>query len=315
MMTPRLLQNGRLPPALEAELATLYDVHPLWAEPDVPAFLARHGREFVGLVTSAAVGADATLIGALPRLRVIASFGVGLDLIDLDAAARRDVAVGFTPDVLNDCVADLAFALLLDVARGVSAADRHVRRGGWLSARWPLTTRVSGKRLGILGLGRIGRAIAWRGAGFDLDVRYSSRRPVEGVSWRFEPSVVELARWADFLVIAAAGGTATRHLVSAEVLDALGPQGFLVNIARGSVVDEAALVDALVAQRIAGAGLDVFENEPNVPPELFGLDNVVLLPHLASGTHETRKAMADLVRDNLHAYFSTGRLLTPAPLH
>jgi hydroxypyruvate reductase len=311
---PRLLQHGRLLPTLEGELAATYDVHPLWAEADAFDFLARRGGEFVGLVTSAAVGADAALIGALPALRVIASFGVGLDQIDLQAAARRELAVSYTPDVLNDCVADTALALLLDVARGVSAADRFVRRGGWTSSRYPLATSVTGKRIGIVGLGRIGRAIAKRAGGFDMDVRYMNRTPAPGVAYTFEPSLVELARWADFLVIAAAGGAATRHLVSAEVLKALGPQGFLINIARGTVVDEAALVDALVHRRIAGAGLDVFEREPHVPQQLLALDNVVLLPHVASATRETRQAMADLVRDNLHSYFTEGRLLTPAPL-
>ena len=229
------------------------------------------------------------------------------------AAARRGIPVGYTPDVLNDCVADLAMGLMLDVARGISAADRYVRQGGWLKARYPLGHRVSGRRLGIVGLGRIGRTIARRAGGFDMDIRYHSRKPVAGVAFAHEPSLVSLAQWCDFLVVIVSGGPATRHLVSAEVIEALGPGGYLVNVSRGSVVDEAALVDALVNRRIAGAGLDVFEDEPRVPQALMALDNVVLLPHLASGTNETRQAMADLVLANLHSWFDHGRLVTPVP--
>ncbi|WP_354683826.1 2-hydroxyacid dehydrogenase [Cupriavidus necator] len=305
-MKPRLLQHGRLPDAIEARLAEHYDTHPFWTETDPAGFLARHGGEFVALTTRAAIGADAALLAALPSLRVISSFGVGLDKLDLDTARRRGIAVGYTPDVLNDCVADTAFALLMDVSRKVSAADRFVRRGEWPKGPFPLATRVSGKRLGIIGMGRIGRVIAHRSAGFDMEVRYHSRNRSDDAPYAYEPSLENLARWADYLVIATAGGPSTRHLVSAAVLDALGPQGFLINIARGTVVDEAALVDALVHQRIAGAGLDVFEDEPNVPEALFALDNVVLLPHIASATFETRQAMAELVFENLQQFFATG---------
>ena len=312
-MKQRLLNNGRLPPALEARLAETYAVHSLANEADPKAFLAAHGAEFTALVTSGTVGADAALIEALPNLRVISNFGVGLDKIDVAFAQSRGIAVGYTPDVLNDCVADIAFGLLLDVARGMSAADRFVRRGNWLETAFPLARKVSGARLGLVGMGRIGRAIAQRSSGFEMDVRYHSRRPVAEVSWRHEPSLVELARWADFLVVITAGGPGTRHLINAEVLDALGPQGFLINVARGTVVDEAALVRALVERRIAGAGLDVFENEPQVPAELMPLDSVVLLPHIASGTRETRQAMADRVYDNLQFFFAEGRPVSAAP--
>lgn len=318
-MKHRLLQNVRLLPALEARLAAEYDLHRLTDEADPKTFLAAHGSEFVGVVSSAAVGVEAALMTALPNLRVISSFGVGLDKLDLAAARQRGIAVGYTPDVLNDCVADLAFGLMLDVARGISAGDRFVRRGDWSSGtpaapKFPLGRKVSGANLGIVGLGRIGRTIAKRAIGFEMDVRYHSRHPVEGVSWPHEPSLLALARWADYLVIITAGGAGTRHLVNAEVLDALGRDGFLINIARGSVVDEAALVRALVDKRIAGAGLDVFQNEPSVPAELMALDNVVLLPHIASGTVETRQAMADRVFDNLQGFFKEGTLLSPAPL-
>jgi lactate dehydrogenase-like 2-hydroxyacid dehydrogenase len=313
-VTPRLLNIGRLPSALEARLAQSYALTTLANEPDPAAYLRAHGGEFDALVTSAPVGADAAVLAALPALRVISSFGVGLDKIDLAVARDRGIAVGYTPDVLNDCVADIAFGLLLDVARSISAADRFVRRGDWLTkGSFPLARKVSGAKLGLVGLGRIGRTIAQRATGFEMAVRYHARRPVADVAWAHEPSLVELARWADYLVVITAGGPATRHLVNAEVLEALGPDGFIVNVARGSVIDEAALVRALADKRIAGAGLDVFENEPNVPAELMALDNVVLLPHIASATRETRQAMADRVYDNLQSFFADGRLLSAAP--
>jgi hydroxypyruvate reductase len=310
-MPQRLLQIGPLLPALEARLAATYDIHLLHKEPDPRAFLAAHGREFVGVATSARFGADAALIAALPNLKIISSFGVGLDAIDLGAAGARGIAVGYTPDVLNDCVADTAFALVMDVARRFSASDRFVRRGDWLKGQFPLATKVSGKKLGILGMGRIGRVIARRASGFDMEVRYHNRKPLADVGHVYADSLKALAEWADFLVVASAGGAETRRLVSREVLEALGPTGYLVNISRGSVVDEQALVEALQNGRIAGAGLDVFEDEPKVPEALFALDNVVLLPHLASNTHETRAAMAQRVEDNLAAFFA-GRPLVSA---
>ncbi|MDO9071887.1 MAG: 2-hydroxyacid dehydrogenase [Rubrivivax sp.] len=309
----RLLNAGRLPPALLARLAAAYALTTLSEQPDRAAFLAAHGAEFVGLATSAAVGADAALIAALPSLKVISSFGVGLDRIDIAAAKARGIPVGYTPDVLNDCVADTAFGLLIDVARGFSAADRFVRRGGWLQGNLPLGRKVSGARLGLVGMGRIGRAIAQRSTGFEMQVRYHARRPVADVPWPHEPQLAALAQWADFLVVITAGGAGTHHLIDAEVLDALGPEGYLVNVARGSVVDEAALVLALQQRRIAGAGLDVYENEPQVPAALMTLDNVVLLPHIASATHQTRQAMADRVFDNLQSFFATGQPVSAAP--
>lgn len=317
MKTHRILQAGRLLPTLEARLAAAFDTVLLAEQADPAAFLAAHGAGFEGFVTSAGVGFTAATLAALPDLRVISSFGVGLDKLDLAAAKARGIAVGYTPEVLNDCVADLAMALLLDVARRVSEADRFVRRGAWTTPgakSFPLARKVSGAKLGIVGLGRIGQTIARRAGGFEMEIRYHSRRPVEGVPWMHEPALLDLARWCDFLVVITAGGAGTRHLIDAAVLDALGPRGFLVNVARGSVVDEAALVRSLVERRIAGAGLDVFEHEPEVPAALLALDNVVLLPHIASGTEETRQAMADRVFDNLQGYFRDGRLVSPAPL-
>ncbi|MCS4509175.1 2-hydroxyacid dehydrogenase [Xylophilus ampelinus] len=314
MKNKLLVVQGALMPALEARLVAQYDTVLLPPpSPSREAVLAAEGAGIEGLATSARFGADAALIAALPQLQVISSFGVGLDTLDLDAARARGIAVGYTPDVLNDCVADTAFALLMDVARRISAADRFVRRGDWLRGQFPTATKVSGKRLGILGMGRIGRVIARRASGFDMEVRYHNRHALTDVDYPYAASLKELAEWADFLVIASAGGADTQGLVSAEILDALGPQGYLVNISRGTVVDEAALVDALAHNRIAGAGLDVFAREPQVPAALAALDNVVLLPHLASNTRETRAAMAQRVEDNLAAFFA-GRPLVSAAL-
>jgi lactate dehydrogenase-like 2-hydroxyacid dehydrogenase len=313
-MKHRILQAGRLLPNLEARLAAEFDLHLLAAEADPQAFLREHGAGFVGYVASAAVGISAATMDALPNLRVISNFGVGLDKVDLAAAKARGIAVGYTPDVLNDCVADLAMTLMLDVARRASEAERFVRRGDWLRGPFPLGRKVSGARLGIVGLGRIGQTIARRAAGFEMEIRYHSRRPVEGVPWQHEPALLELARWCDYLVVITAGGAGTFHLIDAAVLDALGPRGFLVNVARGSVIDEAALVRALAGKHIAGAALDVFEHEPKVPAELLSLDNVVLLPHIASATEETRQAMADRVFDNLQGFLRDGRMVSPAPL-
>lgn len=311
---PRVLQYGKMPlPQLDAELAQAYDVQILSEQSDPDRFLAEQGAQFSYAVTSAAMGLPARVVDALPELRFVSSFGVGFDALDKDALLRRGARVGYTPGVLDDCVADMAWALLLDTARGVSASDRFVRRGDWSRQRFGLTTRVSGKRLGIFGMGRIGSAVARRAAGFDMEVGYHNRRPVEGSPHAYKDSLLALAEWADYLVVVAAGGAATRHLVNAQVLDALGPQGFLVNVARGSVVDEEALVQALQQGRIAGAGLDVFEDEPRPLPALLELDNVVLAPHMASGTHETRRAMADLVLENLHHFFATGRPKAEVP--
>ena len=311
---PRVLQYGKMPlRQLDAELAQAFDVQVLSEQADPERFLAEQGAQFEYLVTTAAMGLPARVVDALPALKFVSSFGVGFDALDREALLRRGARVGYTPGVLDDCVADLAWALLLDTARGLSASDRFVRRGEWSQRRFGVTTRVSGKRLGIFGMGRIGSAVARRAVGFDMEVAYHNRRPVDGSPYLYQPSLLELARWCDFLVITAAGGEHTRHLVGREVLDALGPQGFLVNVARGSVVDEAALVEALRSGRIAGAGLDVFEDEPHPHAELLALENAVLAPHIASGTHETRRAMADLVLQNLQQFIATGRPVMEVP--
>lgn len=311
---PRVLQYGKLPlPALDTELAQTYDVDILSEQADPDRFLAEHGKEFEYVVTSANMGLPARVVDALPNLKYVSSFGVGFDTLDKDSLLRRGVRVGYTPGVLDDCVADLAFALVLDAMRGVSEADRFVRRGDWGERRFGVRTRASGKRLGIFGMGRIGSTVARRASGFDMEVGYHNRHPVEGSPHRYLPSLLDLARWCDILVITAAGGDGTRHLVNADVLDALGPQGYVVNVARGSVMDEAALAQALQNGDIAGAGLDVFEDEPRPLPALLQLDNVVLTPHIASGTHETRRAMADLVLRNLRECIETGRPAVEVP--
>lgn len=313
-MKAKLLQISKMPLAqLDEDLRQAYDVS-LLSEQNNPAdFLQRHGADFHYLVTSAAIGVTGSTLAALPNLQCISSFGVGYDAIDKDAALQQHLRVGYTPGVLNDCVADLAFGLLIDVARGISASDRFVRAGQWTAQRFPTQTRVSGKKLGIVGLGRIGSTIAKRASGFDMEVAYHNRRPVDGSPFQYHSSLLELAKWADFLVVAAAGGSASRHLINAEVLKALGPKSFLINIARGTVVDEAALLAALQNQTIAGAGLDVFEQEPTPLSGLLQENQAVLTAHIASGTHETRQAMAQLVLDNLHSFIATGQLLAEVP--
>ena len=308
MTKHRILMNGRLLPALEQQLAQDYDLYPLWKEADPDAFLAQHGAAFEGLVTSARTGADTALLNALPALKVISSFGVGYETINIQEAQRRQIPVGYTPDVLNDCVADTAMGLVIDVARGFSASDRYARNQQWLKSPYPLTTRVSGKRLGIVGLGRIGQVIARRASGFDMDIRYHNRKANPALPYTYEASLDALASWCDFLVVASAGGAQTKHLISKDILKALGPNGFLINISRGSVIDQDALIEALEHKHIAGAGLDVYEDEPNIPERLLALNNTVLLPHLASATHETRQAMGDLMMDNLRTFFSTGQV-------
>ncbi|WP_427312674.1 2-hydroxyacid dehydrogenase [Cupriavidus sp. H39] len=311
MPAPQILQVGPLAPQTNTTLQQRYGAAALWQQADPIAWARSEAQQVRVVVTSARHGCSAALIDALPRLEAIVSFGVGYDAIALDAARARGIQVSNTPDVLNDCVADLAFGLLLDAARGIAHGDRFVRAGRWPQGGFPLTTRVSGKKLGILGLGRIGEIVARRAQGFDMEIAYHNRRPREGAPWRFEADLKALAAWADFLVVATVGGPSTAGLVSREILDALGPRGILVNVSRGSVVDEAALVAALSEGRLGGAGLDVFQDEPNVPPALMAMDHVVLAPHVASGTHETRAAMTALTLQNLDAFLAGGKVLTP----
>ncbi|MGP4055694.1 2-hydroxyacid dehydrogenase [Mycobacterium sp. 4D054] len=308
-----VLQVGPLMSSLTRTLAENYAARRLPIEAaERTAFLAEHGAEITAVVTSGRTGVDAVLMDALPNLGAVVNFGVGYDTTDVDAAATRGIGVSNTPEVLTDCVADTAVGLMIDTLRQFSAADRYVRAGRWpVDGMYPLTRQVSNSDVGIIGLGRIGTAIAVRLSAFGCTISYHNRHEVTDSPYTYAASPVELASRVDVLIVAAAGGAGTRGLVSSEVLDALGPQGYLINIARGSVVDQEALVAALVQGRLAGAGLDVFADEPQVPEELFGLDNVVLLPHVASGTVQTRAAMEALTLRNLDSFLKTGTLVTP----
>lgn len=307
-----LLMVGPLLPELTADLESRYRVHRWWDAPDQAALLREHGPAIRGIATSGRFGAPRTLIDALPALEGVFSFGVGYDTIDVAAAQARNVLVTNTPGVLDACVADTALALMLAAPRRIAEADRFVRAGRWPQEGFGLGTRMSGKRCGIVGLGNIGLQIARRAEAFDMPILYTSRKPRADAPahYRYCADVLELAAASDFLVLAVPGGAATRHLVNAAVLDALGPDGWLINIARGTVVDETALAAALRERRIAGAGLDVFEHEPATPAEWNAMDNVVMLPHIASGTHETRRAMADLMLANLDGWFRDGKTVT-----
>ncbi|MCP8689460.1 2-hydroxyacid dehydrogenase [Marinobacterium sedimentorum] len=311
MNTPNILQMGPLTDAFNDRLSSLHATDRIWEQQDRDAFLRETGRRVDIIVTSARYGCSAEVMAALPNLKAIISFGVGYDPIDMDAARARNIRVSNTPDVLNDCVADLALGLMISSARRIAAGDRFVRSGHWGQQPFPLGSRVSGKRLGILGLGRIGKCVAKRASGFDMDIRYHNRREDPAVSYGYESSLVELASWADYLVLTCVGGPSTEGLVSREVLAALGPRGTLINVARGSVVDQPALVELLLDGRLGSAALDVFAEEPQVPAELLDLPQLVLLPHIGSGTHETRRQMEELVFENLAAFISRGELVTP----
>lgn len=311
-MKPDLLSVAALPPPQMAELDkdfTIRKLPPPGEQRD--ALLRSIGAATRFMQTTGFHGADAELISAFPKLEIIACFGVGVDAVDVGFATKRGIAVTNTPSVLNDCVADLAIGLILAVSRRLVAADNYVRAGKWLAqGAMPLATKMSGKKLGILGLGRIGKEIAARAAGFKMEIGYYGRKPQSDVAFRYFPALTGLAAWSDFLVVICPGGAETKGIVNAQVMEALGPKGVLVNVARGSVVDEPALVEALNAGKLGGAGLDVFADEPNVPADLMTMENVVLVPHIGSATTETRKAMADLVVANLKAHLRGEKLPT-----
>lgn len=311
-VSQRVLRVGPLKPSLMDTLAGDYDALTLPDAGERDAFLAQHGESVTAAVTSGRTGVDAELIAALPNLRAIVHFGVGYDATDIDAANARGISVSNTPDVLTDCVADLAVGLVIDSLRQMSFSDRYVRAGRWVTeGNTPLTRQVTGKRVGIIGLGRIGTAIADRLTGFRCPISYHNRHAVDGSPYTYADSPAALAGRVDILIVAASGGSGTKHLVDDDVLDALGPQGYLINVARGSVVDEDALIARLADGRLAGAGLDVFGHEPDVPERLRTLDNVVLLPHVGSGTIETRAAMEALTLQNLDQFLADGTLTTP----
>lgn len=295
--------------ALEAE----HRVHRLWESPDRDALLASVGPRVQAVFTSGLHGADAVLLARLPALRIVCCFGSGYENVDLSAARERGIAVTHSPGANAPDVADMAWALLLAAARRVGAGDRLIRSGGWTTAfANPVVPGVLGRRLGILGLGAIGAEIAKRAAGFDMEVRYHNPRPRD-VPFACMPSPLALADWADILVVSCRASSATRGLVDASVLQALGPQGVLVNVARGSVVDEAALITALRDGTILAAGLDVFAREPDVPEALRALDNVVMTPHAADYTARAFAAKMAMVRENLRRCFAGEPLLSPVP--
>lgn len=296
---------------LEQELERRFNLFKFWTVSDKTQFLKAQQNNIRAVVGNATAGADAELIDALPKLEIVSSFSVGLDKVDVAKCKEKGVRVTNTPDVLTDDVADLAIGLMLAVLRRLCESDRYVRSGKWKKGDYKLTTKFTGKTVGIIGLGRIGMAVAKRAEAFSCPINYYSRTEKPNLKYKYHPSVVELASNCHILVVACPLTEETRHIINREVIDALGPKGVLINIGRGPHVDERELVSALVEGRLGGAGLDVFENEPHVPEELFGLENVVLMPHVGSGTVETRKTMADLVLGNLEAHFLNKPLLTP----
>jgi hydroxypyruvate reductase len=309
-----VLTAAKLWPPMMESLRGAFKVHDRTHQSDDAAAFAAAAPRIRAIAASGESKVPRELIEQLPKLEIVSVFGVGYDGVDVAAARERGIAVTHTPNVLNDEVADLAIALVLAVSRRLIEADRYVRSGAWAAnGPMPLARKVSGARMGIVGLGRIGMAIAKRAEAFGMSIAYTSRNAKAEAPYPYFASAEALAREVDFLVVITPGGAGTRNLIDAKVLAALGKKGYLVNVARGSVVDEQALVSALRDGTIAGAALDVFENEPNVPSELLAFDNVVLTPHIGSATWQTRQAMADLAFGNLEAHFGGKPLLSPVP--
>jgi hydroxypyruvate reductase len=312
MTKPHILQVAKFSPYLTEKLHQAFTVHDQVHESDPDAFAAIKDQ-IAAIAGGGESKVPASLIAQLPGLRMISIFGVGYDGVDVPAAIAHGAKVSHTPNVLNDDVADLAMALMLAVSRNIVQADQHVRSEAWLKGPLPLGRKMSGARLGIVGMGRIGQTIARRAQAFDMPVSYTARSAKPDLQYNCVSSVEALAAQVDFLVVITPGGAATRKMINAQVLKALGPQGYLINVARGSVVDEQALIAALENGDIAGAGLDVFEAEPSVPQALRSNPRVVLTPHIGSATTQTRNAMADLAFDNLALHFSGKPLRTPVP--
>jgi D-3-phosphoglycerate dehydrogenase len=288
-----------------------YVVHKLWEAADRDRMIAANEGTIRAIATRGELGASADLMKRLPKLEIVSCYGVGTDAIDLGYAKANGIKVTNTPDVLTADVADMAIGLLFSVARKMPQADRFVRDGSWARGNMPLVTRVSGKSVGVVGMGRVGAAVAMRLAAFDCRIAYLDLGRRTDLPYEFVPDLVELASQVEFLVVTLAGGESTKGIINKRVLEALGSNGILVNVSRGSTLDETALIHALEARKIKAAGLDVFWNEPHIDARFKGLDNVVLQPHHASGTVETRRAMGKLVRDNLAAHFSGAALVTP----
>jgi lactate dehydrogenase-like 2-hydroxyacid dehydrogenase len=303
-----ILKVSKLLPFLTEDLYARYTVHELDALAD-PTVLTRV-RAIVG-------GGESRLGGELfdrcPNAKVVSCFGVGYDGVDTQAALARRIVVGHTPDVLNDEVADLSLGLMLSIARQIPQADQFVRSGRWAQAPFPLQRKLTGARLGLVGMGRIAKAIAHRAQAFRMQIAYTARSAKPELPYTFVSSVKDLAAQSDFLLAITPGGDGTKGMINAEVLQALGPRGFFINMARGSVADQPALLQALQQGTIAGAALDVFYDEPNIDPAFFTLPNVVLTPHMASGTFETRRAMADRLLDNLAAGLAGQKMPSAVP--
>jgi lactate dehydrogenase-like 2-hydroxyacid dehydrogenase len=299
---------------ISGDIESRVNLHRLWQAPDREAALARLAPNIKAVIaTSHLAVVDAALIRRLPNLQIVASFGVGYDHIDAAFAGERGVIVTHTPGVLDDEVADIAMALTIATVRELPQAERYLREGRWRAGTYPLTASLRGRTMGIVGLGRIGKAIARRAAAFGLDVVYHGRHQQVGAPFLYYPTLIGMAKACDILMVAAPGGAGTRHIVNREIIEAVGPAGIIVNVSRGSLIDEAALIDALKERRLLGAGLDVFEHEPEVPEALLALDNAVLLPHVGSASVHTRQAMADLMIDNLKSWLDGKGPLTPVP--
>jgi lactate dehydrogenase-like 2-hydroxyacid dehydrogenase len=311
-MKADVIVTAPLPPFLYEPLKATYACHDYAQAADKSALLAAEGASIRGLVQGGGTVTPTELLDKLPALEIISVFGVGYDGVPVAYCKSRGLKVTNTPDVLTDDVADVALALILMTGRGFMRLNRFVHAGDWTKRGPELTTKLGGRSVGILGLGRIGKAIAQRVAAMGMRVSYTGRNP-QKVPYTFVPDLKSLASAVDFLVVACPGGAATRHIVDAGVLAALGKKGVVINIARGSIIDEPALVEALRAGTIKGAGLDVFADEPNIPAPMLAMDNVVLLPHVGSATRETRQAMGDLCKANLDAWFGERRTLTLIP--
>jgi lactate dehydrogenase-like 2-hydroxyacid dehydrogenase len=306
-----LLMPGPMMPMIEEQLDQNFTVHRLHKAADPDKLLAEIGGKVRAVAATAAVRIDQDLMRKLPKLEMIGSFGVGYDSIDAKWAGENGITVSNTPDVLNEEVADTALGLLLATIRQLPQADRYVREGKWKEKNFPLTATLQDRTVGVLGMGRIGKAIAKRLEAFNAPVVYHSRNKASGVSYKHYPDLVAMARDVDVLIVITPGGPATKHLVNQQVLEALGPNGILINVARGSVVDEKALIQALRDKKILSAGLDVFEDEPNVPQELIAMDHVVLFPHVGSASVHCRNLMGQLVVDNLVSWNAGKGPLTP----
>lgn len=311
MAKPKVLVTHKIPRAVRATLDEACDVDYNDASSLAPADLRSRLADKDGAITVITDAMTAEVMDAAPGLKVISNIAVGINNIDVAAARARGIVVTNTPDVLNEEVADTALGLLLATVRQFPQADRYVREGKWKEKPFPLTVTLQDRTVGVVGMGRIGKAIAKRLEAFNAPVVYHSRNKAEGVSYKHYPDLRQMAKDADVLVVITPGGAATKHLINKEVLEALGPNGIVINVARGSVIDENALIDALREKKILSAGLDVFEDEPNVPQALIDMEHVVLLPHVGSASVHCRNLMGQLVVDNLVAWANGKPPLTP----